>query len=215
MKKNFVSGVFRNHLRFNAVHEIRQHRLLYVEVPKAACTSIKLAFRHFREFDDLPSGGGGGGGGEYSELHDSFGYKNIPYFCFERTLKIYRRRGWKIFTAVRNPYDRFVSHYKNFLAPHGLLFDEYIEQFSLADHRFDNHLRPQHELVGSNLSLYDHIGRVEHMHELYSYLETVVGPIEHVKANTTRSSDCSLTGSQRHKVYEIYKGDFELLGYAP
>jgi len=50
---------------------------------------------------------------------------------------------------------------------------------------FDNSpVRPQHELIGTDLYLYDYIGRTENMAEVFTWLRTVTGdPIEQVRRN--------------------------------
>jgi len=204
IKKNRLYDAVTSRFVLNSVHEIPEHRLLYVEVPKAGCSSIKISLRHFRGIHDMPV--------DMDDFHERFGYKNIPLFSFEKILKTkYKAQGWKIFTVVRNPYDRFVSYYKDKVSSDQL--GRYINKFSLRKYFHDTHVRPQHALIGTDLSVYDMIGTTENMTEVFAWLRNITGAsIDYTHQNKT-SLDVSLTQEQKDKIYSLYRKDFTLLGY--
>ncbi len=207
-------------------HEIPERRLLYVEIPKTGCASIKYALLRFRPAcrDVLGT----------PAFHTRFGYTHLDYCRLRETLQT-TYKGWRIFTVVRNPYARFLSYYMlnymngaRHLRQQPLQIDQYLDAL-LAGERVaivggkrvtmaDTHIRPQHLIIGSDLSPYEFIGRTEDMAAVFAYLDTVVGePVPRHHKNNSRHLHTGpypvLTDEQKAKIYALYEEDFVLLGY--
>src|SRR3990172_2820060 len=79
-------------------HPLPGERAVWLEVPKAGCTSLKVALADFRKGDPPKNA---------DEVHTWFGYSHVE------TLKGFdqRWRGWYRFTVVRSPITRFLSFF--------------------------------------------------------------------------------------------------------
>ena len=84
------------------IHLFKDQKIIYVEIPKAGCTSVKFALKEFRGDwkEELPS----------YRFHVWFGYTFIPRKDLKGVL-LTKYKDWTKFTVVRNPYDRFLSLY--------------------------------------------------------------------------------------------------------
>ncbi|HFD80748.1 MAG TPA: hypothetical protein ENK05_10220 [Gammaproteobacteria bacterium] len=169
-----------------------RHRYLYVEVPKAACTSIKRLIHRVEglppipvSFDRLPETR------LYMFIHDRqrFPLPSLANLPPEHAGAILQANDWFRFTFVRNPYSRLVSAWKNklyFVEP-GLentyneirkifaaelegryigfdLFARYVAEYQDLG-RCNPHYRLQKRLIFADAIPYDYIGRVENFGE--------------------------------------------------
>jgi len=182
-----------------------EKKIIYVEVPKAGCSSIKVALKKNRGDWDGPID---------SSFHVWFHYTRVTVEDLENTLKT-KYSDWKKFTVVRNPYDRFLSLYND---PRKKLFKKSIDivlrDFKKYWYR-DAHGMSQADLIGRDTSIYDFVGHTESMEDVFDYLSEAFGEkIEFEHRNTARSKKhLSLNYEQKVKLQELYPEDFDLLGY--
>jgi hypothetical protein len=161
------------------------HKYLYVAVPKAACTKIKLTLHQLEGYLPLEPG---------SLVHDRNhpGYTFVPRltdFTNAEAIEILTSPEWFRFCFVRNPYYRLFSAYKSKMLnygdpvhqsvrdeirlnygyplrdgrPAGMVafrdFVSYVE--NKADQDRDHHWRSQCAIVMPAMIKYDFIGRME------------------------------------------------------
>lgn len=220
-----------------------QKRYLYFEVPKAACTQIKEMLRqqegappiqlfagklretrremfvHARENVPLPS---------LVDLDDA------------TQKEVLESDGFFRFAIVRNPYSRVVSAWKNKVVPcepgaerlyleikgrlpdmHAkelITFDEFVNYLGKIDlSASDPHWRRQADHLFLDALSFSHVGKVEDMSATMNRFQQHLGlaePLMGGKKNVSApvglaTYDENLAG----KVYSLYRGDFERLGY--
>lgn len=202
----FLDFNFKKRYRF-VLHPFPDQKILYIEVPKAGCSSVKYALRNFKE--------GGSSETDRREVHSLFGYTIVHAKSLKQMIAS-SYPGWIVFTVVRNPYDRFLSLYyddnkKNWETP----FDEYLNNFVKSKWIFDNHGIAQASLIGDDLSAFDFVGRTENMPELFTFLSKSFQQriISTHKNKSSPSNKITLNSEQKEKIFKLYKKDFEVLGY--
>lgn len=187
------------------LHLFPNYKVVYVETPKAGCTSIKYALKDFR---------GEWNGPANEDFHKWFGYTIIPLKSLKKSLKT-EYNDWIKFTVVRNPYDRFLSLY--FDERKGLYkksLDQTIKEFKKSYWYNDMHGRPQTKIIGEDLSIYDFVGRTEDMEKVFTVLTKIFKKtIKPIKENVGNKKKIKLNNNQRRIIYRLYKKDFEILGY--
>ena len=215
-------------------HISTRHRCVYVEVPKAGCSVVKRVLQysevdgqgidpeasvHDRSISPLAAPISGG-----FDLDEIFGSPS-PYFRF---------------SFVRNPYSRALSCYLEKIAGEQWLrdirlpelgFDPH-EEVSFADflkrvsgqqpRAMDPHWAPQHHLLSLRKVRYGFLGRFENFQPDLRRLVDTLGldvPQElllrrtaHVTAAADRLHDY-FDDETVHLVQQIYRKDFDLLGY--
>lgn len=129
--------------------------------------------------------------------------------------------GYEKIAVVRDPVSRFLSNYtwlvtdRNVNFPQTLEVDDFVDalkeviaQSSKA--RF--HLMPQSAFLGTDLSYYDRVFRMEDMAELYRYLSERSGlKIELPWENRSTSNVPLLSKNSLRKLEQIYQADYALL----
>jgi hypothetical protein len=193
-----------------SLHPVAGINVVYTEVPKAGCTSVKLALAPFR---------GGPPEGDHDALHRWFGYSHARHIgemqawfatCWSDFLR---------FTVVRHPLARFESFYYEKLtdaerAVYGSI-DRYVrETFPTDSWRWDVHTVPQTAMIGTELSVFHHVVKLEEIHKLGPILSKrarrkVVIP----HANRSVAPRQPMTEATEAELREIYRVDFEVLGY--
>ena len=194
-------------------------KLLFIHIPKTGGTVIETAIKTHCE----------------ETLYTSYKNDILPYpFCdyslqhqFYSTIYKYRELlnvnfdNIKVFTVVRNPYDRVISD---------LLFLKIINKNTTADNvyyviknnyinhkKIDNHHEPQYKyLVDENQNLISNIRifNTETLNENNDKLNEYIGINIDIKKN-----DCNkdytkyLNIESINLINEMYKKDFELFGY--
>jgi hypothetical protein len=211
-----------------SIHLFPKQKLIYVEVPKAACTSIKIALSPLRltykwTLDNKV------------DIHLLMGRTLVKSKHLERILRKYKKEGWVIFTVVRNPLNRFRSLliekiladrslYKNrtkedFIAQKiefDLFLEKVMKNFSESYwYKYDSHGRPQVSLIGKDLSIYDFIGKTEEIEDAFHFLKQFVTLEDtDIRANDSHiDPSWQFPPSMEQKIYSLYKEDFEVLGY--
>jgi chondroitin 4-sulfotransferase 11 len=206
--------------------------LVYLSIPKAACTAIKLALAKAIGIDYKPD-------------------QNLAYMAHfhphwqgnqERGELSAARRGYYRFSFVRNPFDRLVSCYRQkillappswmpapffqgylFVLPANSSFADFCQRVSrIPDALADSHFKSQYALLyrGDELQV-DAVGKVEQLERDWKPIAERYGldPVL-VQANVTKDkpgchSDYRLyyTEPLIQLVYERYRKDVELFGY--
>ena len=204
-------------------------KLIYLVVPKVACTSIKTS------------------------IGMAYGITSPEY-----SLKIHEHPGWqrKIgmlstvyqdyhkFTFVRNPFDRLVSCYRDkvifsdpdeiYPKPYfeldyffpicaNISFAEFVESITeIPDRLADRHFKSQHAtLYHKGKLLVDYIGKFENLNEDWKALAQKYNfPTQlehqhttHTKTGTHKDYRAYYTKKLVQMVYKRYQADVELFGY--
>jgi hypothetical protein len=191
-------------------HECRN--LIYVEVPKAGCTSVKQLFA---ELDGKLDGSSY----EHEEFHQWFGY----IWCTDiDTLHGWFALPWASrfrFTLVRHPLRRFRSLYQDYRMrfDYGEMgIDGFaLEVLPVLIGDGDAHAAPQVAFVGTDLSLFDFVGHTEDMPKLSAALSDALGEIVEVPwLHVSTKTQERLSTEAEAFVRGIYHEDFDALGYS-
>jgi len=205
------------------IHPFPARKLLYVEVPKAGCTSIKISLSPLREAQGWHSS-------DEMDIHEWMGYTFLRSSQLHRVLTE-KYRDWTVFTVVRHPLKRFRSLFfdkllaDETLSPDlnsaNLLSDEknmekFIDAFARSPWYLSNHHgRPQTTIIGKDLSYFNYVGRNENMADVYAFLNKYLSinavPIQAHKSYSDPKWEFSKNIQER--IYELYKDDYKVLGY--
>lgn len=189
-------------------HPFDAAQVVYVEVPKAACTSIKWALS--------PVLGGPPDDGD--DIHHWTGYTHARDFGELQRWLATRWRGYFKFTVVRDPITRFESFYYDKLSAaerYAMTIDEYVLAHFAADpRRLDIHAIPQTMLIGDG-SAFDFVGRVEAIAEVRQVLSDHLGWLVEIPHLNRSPVDREPLGvpAMLH-LADVYHDDFVALGYA-
>jgi hypothetical protein len=212
------------------IHQIYlpEEQLIYIPIPKNACTSIKHAL-HEIEFGkrfnaDLPEFS------DYREHHDY--YKKRPD-AFTGLNVLQKQEQAFRFALVRDPVRRLLSCYRNRvidlgdlessrskLERLGLPLRPGLNTFvkNLADYRrvnngIEHHSRPQARFLGGSLEYLDRVYRLEEMPELIAMLRQYKPDLEMRRRKTggTNVTLADLSKEALQQVIDFYREDYELL----
>lgn len=217
------------------VHQIYlpQKKLLYIPIPKNACTTIKHAL-HEIEF-----------GQQFTpEKRERLSMVDIHDFYLKRSgaftgVSRLRRTNATCFAVVRDPVQRLISCYRNrvvdlgdlsesqhVLQKMGLSADPDLNTFVLnlkgyrkANKSIEHHARPQSEFLSGTLDYLDHIFPIEQMDELKSMLKEYGWEyrMRSVKSGGTSFDIGDLSQQALEFAISYYEEDYRLLAdyYAP
>ena len=206
----------------------RKHGLAYLQVPKAACTSLRAAIclLNHPELDPEEVTGP-------EWIHQHREMNDILQPGARELRRLFR------FTFVRHPYARFVSFYRNKIAePNspavakrfgpqgfsaGMTLDAALDVVEATPvEQLDPHLIPQVDLIyRGGTSLVEFIGRVERLAEDIKLVENRCGvslKLPHLNRASGGSIDRArelLAESGRTRLQRIYARDFERFDYEP
>lgn len=216
--------IFKREPRARALFYLaRSAGLAYLQIPKAACTSFKVAIA----LKNRP------------ELHDQ---------VMERVMKIHVRPEWSDiveandpalksllrFTFVRNPLSRFLSFYRNkiheatILAPEikeagftlGMTMKQTLERIAKTRPRdLDPHIAPQHWFIFDGKEpRVSFIGQIERMDEDLAKLEKLSGVYldigRHNQSGGDETKSFNLAPEDEQRIRAFYAEDYTRLGYA-
>lgn len=215
-------------------HISRKHRCVFVEVPKAGCSVVKRVLQYTEV--------GGVGYDPEASVHDrSLSPLAFPIKGgFDLAEVFGEPTPWFRFSFVRNPYSRALSCYLEKIAGEQWLRDMRLPDLGFdprdevsfvaflkrvaeqSPAEMDIHWAPQHFLLSLGKVSYDFLGRFESFH---ADLRRVIDALElevpdHLLER--RTAHVTEAGRRLHDYYddesvalvrEIYRGDFEHLGY--
>lgn len=205
--------------------------IAYLNISKAACTSILVALAKMRNANDfcfkntlLKDGSNAIHGFHPPYLHMENFFRRWPVANPPLPEKFIK------FSFVRNPYHRLFSFYKskivNRQAPykyyealgikHGCSFSECVDKItSLDPHKLEHHAAPQSLLIFyDNEILVDYIGKVESLEDDWKAIIKLTGfEINLTRENVTERKKIQINEETRERIYQYYKNDFELFGY--
>lgn len=204
-------------------------RLAYLSVPKAACSSIKLAL-------------GKAAGIPFSPDQDLLFIHAHPQWHWQKNKLADAQSAYTKFSFVRNPFDRLVSCYRDkinftptpvrpkpiyadyfFLLPAYSTFADFVERISkIPDPLADNHIKSQYALLyQEDKVLLDYIGKFERLNADWQPIATqykLTATLEQLNTSKTKQgAHCDYrqyyTEPLVQLVYERYRQDFETFGY--
>lgn len=221
-----------------------RHKLLYIVVPKAASTRIRLTLakvdgRHMRSLKSERRG-------KFRGPYDPRGMTVGSFFRLATSPETLR------FSFVRNPYARAVSYWAyrfqgKPLIPGDRFVDLYLAhrpgiaanlpvgadqtlsfpQFvsyatAIAERRYDDHLQLQDDILSVNPIKLDFIGKVEDFRRDFIRVLDHLGASRPVREeatiplNTSRHDDWRTyyTTELADRIYRAYERDFDRFGYA-
>ena len=212
------------------VHQIRvpEKRLIYIPVPKNACSSIKEALHEIefgRRFDkereiNAP----------YINIHDYF--KKQPK-AFAGLKRLSSAKNFTRFAVVRDPVKRLVSCYRNRVVDLGDLNADLksLERYSLelnpdintfvlnlrlyrkANKSIEHHSRPQWSFFGGSLDYLDKIFMIEELDDLQDFLRSYRSDLAFLsrKSGGTSFSVSDLSEEALRHAVKFYRQDYRLL----
>jgi hypothetical protein len=213
---------------------VRQRALIYIEIPKAACSTIKAMLAEAVKGAPLAS----------QERPERF-LASIRGMGVERFFQLIDSPASRGFTVVRNPYTRLISCYnEKYRYPIGLRnrYNRHARQFfgkkkiggldqdrplpfnwfaemaaAQADTTQDGHLMPMSRIVPRTVIPCNHVGRFEALGAELAQLASELGlpPSRVPHRNPTQRVDASqyLPAPLRETVYRAYRPDFDRFGY--
>jgi len=205
------------------------HKLVYLSVPKAACSSIKTALAKAVGITLAPDQG-------IDAIHAH------PAWHRQKGTLDAAQSGYAKFSFVRNPFDRLVSCYRDkinftptpqrpksiydyylFALPTHSTFADFVERVSkIPDALADNHFKSQYALLYEDgAALVDTVGKFEQLHDDWQpiatqyQLDPQLEPFNVSKTKPGCHSDYRLYYTQPlvQLVYERYRQDVEMFGY--
>lgn len=222
LKKLGVSGY--------QIHQIYlpQQDLLYIPIPKNACTSIKHALYEI-EFGKRFSSAFRDRNG-YDDHHD---YYKKRENAFTSVRKLQQMDGVFKFAVVRDPVGRLLSCYRNrvvdledlqtsqaALEQKGLPLKPDINTFILnlkryrsANKLIEHHSRPQSSFLGGTVSYLDHLFPIEEADELQQMLRSYKSDLKMLrrKSGGTDINLTELSEEALEAALEFYHRDYALL----
>ena len=214
-----------------------QLRYAYIEIPKAACSSVKLtmaALGSVYKNQEGPS---------QSALHGrNANWLTYRDWDFLASVERFHQSGNPLFTIVRNPFTRALSAYREkieiktegpryqealgFEPDRDVSFEAFLTRITrLPTQSLDPHFKPQSEIAPRRILPLNFIGSVEALeHSLDHFITEYLGrsrvSIRDRRPHKTGSSDKAniekyFTPSATQLVLDIYGPDFDEFGYAP
>jgi hypothetical protein len=214
----------------------KENHFFYMETPKVACSTIKVALQKICDFE-LPN--------DLMQIHyrmppEKF-VKNITDYTNDLDSILESDDIFK-FCFVRSPYTRTLSAYKDkIVKSKGKFWDRYREQIislngknisdqitfddfllfieSTPDNKRDIHWRTQTSLLNLDVFQYDFIGKQESFDTDFSYVlgRLVALNYRALVGNKVNSSNVEakfpMTELQLQRIKIIYAKDFENFGY--
>ncbi len=221
--KNRQSANSRNE-PLGALFYNRQYNVSYLRIPKCACTTIeRWLIQHHKYYNENPTLPGG--------VHSQFTQEHYFDACTpdENSLKNSFR-----FTFTRDPYNRFLSFYKNKIdtdEPEQHIIDN-LSRFGIYPHMpiqdcarklsevkimrdLNMHIAPQHLFVFRNgQPRVDFVGRLENFTADLKYVSDKMRTnIPYNVLNQSENKKVELSSQTKQLIAAAYAKDFQLLDY--
>ena len=234
--------IFNN--KFSNILYLKKNKIIYVAIPKAACSSIKLAIAKILNLNlnnstSIHSS-------KAIRIHDELIWRKYNLFFLLKSSFIARNKNKNIktFTVVRNPYSRIFSAwqnkilekepmyalkynnlseniYPNTIRSIQLSFESfmvYLESNMSKVDSFDNHWKPQSLYLELGNVDYDFIGKVEEFEKVEIYLKHNLNApeikLERLNETMMKFNSVFLTPRAVSIIQKIYKDDFKNFGYS-
>lgn len=223
------SVAFRGGIAKQEFHLNKEKKLIYINNPKVACTSLKSSLHNFLEKKT-----------DYNEIHEQADRRG----SVKKQLRINEYDKYHIFSFVRSPFQRLISCYENKyhsdkkylgMSIYKLYFDTYLFGYLKEDQGFtkfaekvtkipdflaDAHFKSQYAtLYIKGRGLPDYIGKFENLAEDFEPLRRKydLAPLPHYNSTAKeRGGKNWMDYYDLHTaelVYKRYKKDFEVFGY--
>jgi hypothetical protein len=216
-------------------------RYMFFEVPKAACTTMKVLIHQLEGAPPLRYFLSGAQSRREMFIHSR---PNVPLPSLvdldDKTQKmvltspdVFR------FTIVRNPYTRLISAWKSKVVlcepgfeyvyrdihgslPHSnndlITFSEFLDYVEKSDPwTYNPHWMLQSDHLFYEAFDFSFVGKMEKLNDALARFQSHIGTIARFDVGTSNSSafkgDVTLTEDQANRIYKIYRNDFENFGY--
>lgn len=178
------------------------YKLNYWAIPKCANTAIKTALSNLQYKEKMI----------YSKVKWVHNPDNVMYIDRDAA----KQNKYYNFSVTRHPYERFISLYKDqglrrpmFKNIKNISIDNFLENLEQYDLDKDPHTRLQTQYIFDNDTLL--VDKVMDISKAKKYLQSF--NLELNYANKTQEMNIELSADQKNKIYNIYKDDFDKLGY--
>jgi chondroitin 4-sulfotransferase 11 len=221
---------------FYVIHNnilLERQKAIYFYIPKVACSSLKQLCAALLDMK-IESGKG--------DLVEEVHLLDFPYVEKYRILRSYG--DYFRFCFVRNPWDRLVSCYKdkvNFDRGHvyeryensfvqflksrkafkaDMVFEDFVKAIcDISDDDAEGHFRSQHTFICDETgnTLVNFIGKMENLSQDFETVRAKLGTtreISHLRKTNHKSYFEYYSDDSADRVFERYKRDIELFGYA-
>ena len=209
-------------------------KLIYIPIPKNACTSIKHAL-HEIEFGKTFNASQN----EYSRFKSHHDYYNKRSDAFTGINELQNKTGYFRFTVVRDPVERLLSCYRNRVVDLGDLkssksaliskglppepdlntFIRYLKRYRKINKSIEHHSRPQSRFLGGTLRYFDRVYPMEQLDLLFDKLTDFYPglTIRKHKSGGTKVNFNKLSENSLQEIIDFYKEDYKLLSkyYSP
>lgn len=213
--------------------ELINKQLIYIPIPKNACSTIKHALyeiEYGKEFDYGRAEMWG-----YQDIHDYYKKRKHAFMG----IKMLSQRDETIFTVIREPVKRLISCYRNRVVDLGDLhksksvlrqrglplepdlntFVLQLEEYRQINKVIEHHSRPQHEFLGNSLHYVDKVYPLHRMEELKKMLRELKPDLQmkSEKSGGTSFNLADLSEEALKKAISFYGEDYNLLSdyYSP
>ncbi len=201
---------------------LEDYKAIYFPIPKAGSSSMKKIFCEILEVK--------GEAKLKNKFPEYYNYRNFPYVKKEKILKKYSN--YFRFTFVRNPWDRLVSCYKNWVRDdfkeryliygfkEGMSFEEFVKAVcKIPDEVSEGHFRSQHTFIVDKRGrlLTNFIGKIENFEKYFKDICDKIN-LKYVKVspeNERKDKHYSKYYTEKTKkmVENRFKTDIELFQY--
>lgn len=212
------------------IHQIYlpKHKLIYIPIPKNACTSIKQAL-HEIEFGK-PFDASLYEFRMYDEIHDY--YLKRPH-AFTGKKELETRTGYLRVTVVRDPVKRLLSCYRNRVIDSGDLMESStalhrkglsaepdlntfvmnLEQYRKISSKIEHHSRSQSSFLDGSIRYLDKIYRMKDLEQLFDLLKKYKSnlTLHRRKTGGTKIGLENLSVEAFQKLLHFYRDDYKLL----
>jgi len=213
-------------------------KLIFIHIPRCGGTSVELALKMFYFLDDgykqrFDKAIRHFFAEKYYRYMYGYGIKDgkaMQHFLYSDYIKLLGKKafdGYYKFAIVRNPYTRFVSTYhwcqiEGIGKIAGQSIDDFISYCEEIVKKgyynltiYHDHMIPQYKFIydDNNKLMVDDLFRVERYGEVVKMLKDRYGVSPKKEFAAGYDKAFSLTSSQKKRIYNIYKRDFELLKY--
>lgn len=212
------------------VHQIclQDKKLIYIPIPKNACTSIKQALHQI----------------EFGLVYDTTQLAHLPYYgmhdyynkrpdAFTSTDRIELASDFTRFAVVRDPVERLISCYRNRVVdledlkenesslkkvglnamPDINTFVLNLKEYRKANKNIEHHSRPQSAFLGGTLGYLDFVFPMEDLDGLQQFLKQFSPELTFLKRKSggTKFSVSDLSEDALEIAVQFYREDYKLL----